>query len=106
MDRIQATIGDAHQEYGHTTKPNGSRPQLLVQGQKDEFTTIVTRIIDRAVAAKAVRSDLTIADFPLLTGGIMSTMYVKPAGNDHWHRHLETLLTGIRTPTERCGIAK
>jgi len=30
-----------------------------------EFRTIVSRIIDRAIVAEAVRADLTAADFPL-----------------------------------------
>lgn len=57
-----------------------------------------TRIIDRAVASGQVRNDLTLADFPLLTSGIMATMYYKPGGNSDWRRHLELALDGIRIP--------
>lgn len=64
--------------------------------EKAEFAEIVTRIIDRAVAAGQVRADLTCADFPVLTCGIMSTMYFKPGGNSDWRRHLQLALEGIR----------
>jgi AcrR family transcriptional regulator len=65
--------------------------------QKAEFRAVVTRIIDRAIAARAVRADLTVADFPLLICGIMSTMYYKPAGTEgDWRRHLDLVLGGVR----------
>lgn len=67
-----------------------------LQQQKTEFGEIVTRIIARAVAAGAVRGDLTYADFPLLTRGVMSTMYFKIAGSPDWRRHLELTLNGVR----------
>jgi AcrR family transcriptional regulator len=72
-----------------------------VQAQKAEFAAIVARIIDRAVASGHVRSDLTFADFPLLTCGVMSTMYFKPGGNADWRRHLELALNGICTAVSR-----
>lgn len=72
-----------------------------VEQQKAEFAEIVTRIIQRAVASGEVRGDLTLADFPLLTCGVMSTMYFKPGGNSDWRRHLELLLDGIRTSGSR-----
>lgn len=68
-----------------------------LEPQKAEFAEIVTRVIERAVAFGAVRDDLTLADFPLLTSGAISTMYFKPGGNDDWRRHLELTLDGIRT---------
>lgn len=72
-----------------------------VEQQKAEFAEIVARIIDRAVASGEVRGDLTSADFPLLTCGVMSTMYFKPAGNSDWRRHLELALDGIRIPHDK-----
>ena len=68
-----------------------------VTGDKAELRTIVTRIIGRAVAAGAVRPDLTFADFPPLACGVISTMYFKPGGNPDWRRHLQLVLDGIRT---------
>lgn len=68
-----------------------------LEQEKAEFSKIVTRIIDRAVVSGAVRGDLTFADFPLLTCGIMSTMYFKPGGNSDWRRHLELVLDGIHS---------
>jgi AcrR family transcriptional regulator len=65
--------------------------------QKAEFAEIVTRIIERAVAAGDVRDDLAYADFPLITNGVMATMYFKPSGNDDWRRHLELVLDRVRT---------
>ena len=67
-----------------------------VKQEKAEFADAVTRVIERAVAAGAVRPDLTYADFPLLTRGVMSTMYFKPTGNSDWRRHLELTLEGVR----------
>jgi AcrR family transcriptional regulator len=72
-----------------------------VTQQKAEFTEIVARIIDRAVTSGDVRSDLTVADFPMLTCGIMATMYFKPGGNSDWRRHLELAIDGIRAPANR-----
>ncbi len=68
-----------------------------IEKQKAEFAEIVARVIDRAAAAGAVRGDLTIADFPLLTCGAMSTMYFQPGGNSDWRRHLELMLEGLRS---------
>jgi AcrR family transcriptional regulator len=65
--------------------------------QKAEFAEIVTRIIERAVAAGEVRDDLSYPDFPLITNGVMATMYFKPSGNDDWRRHLELVLDRVRT---------
>jgi AcrR family transcriptional regulator len=67
-----------------------------IRQQKAEFTEIVSRIIGRALAAGAVRSDLTPADFPLLARGVMATMYFKSAGKSDWRRHLELTLQGVR----------
>lgn len=62
--------------------------------EKSEFSDSVRRIIDRAVSAGAVREDLTFDDFPMLTTGVMATMYFKPGKNPDWRRHLELLLRG------------
>jgi hypothetical protein len=67
-----------------------------IREEKAEFGDAVSRIIERAVAAGAVRGDLTYADFILLSRGVMSTMYFKPAGNSDWRRHLELALAGVR----------
>jgi AcrR family transcriptional regulator len=72
-----------------------------VEQQKAEFAEVVSRIIDRAVAAGQVRDDLTFADFPILACGIMSTMYFKPSRNSDWRRHLELVLDGIRPRPSR-----
>ncbi len=67
-----------------------------VQEQKDELAVIVTRIIDRAVRAGAVRDDLTYDDFPALTCAVMSVMYFKPGDRPDWRRCLEFALAGVR----------
>jgi AcrR family transcriptional regulator len=65
--------------------------------EKAEFRAIVTRIMDRAIAAGALRADLTIADFPLIACGILSVMYYKPGGDDEgWRRYLDLVLDGLR----------
>jgi AcrR family transcriptional regulator len=69
-----------------------------VAEQKAQLAATVTRIIERAVAAGAVRDDLTYSDFPLITNGVMATMYFRPSGNDDWRRHLELVLDRVRTP--------
>jgi AcrR family transcriptional regulator len=68
-----------------------------VRQQKAEFAEIVTRILDRAVAAGRVRADFTFADFIVLASGVISTMYFKPGGNPDWRRHLQIALDGVRT---------
>jgi AcrR family transcriptional regulator len=67
-----------------------------VVAQKAEFAEIVSRIIARAVAAGDVRADLRYADFPLITNGVMATMYFRPNGNNDWRRHLELVLDRVR----------
>jgi len=68
-----------------------------VAQQKAEFAAVVTRIIERAVAAGELRGDLRYADFPLITNGVMATMYFRPNGNNDWRRHLELVLDRVRT---------
>lgn len=66
-----------------------------IEEEKAAFAEIAARIIDRAVAAKAVRSDFSFADFPMLMCGITSTMYYTPGGA-HWQRHMDLILAGLR----------
>ena len=67
-----------------------------VKEQKAAFAAVVTRIVGRAVAAGVVRGDLTWDDFPVLTNGVMATMYFRPGNNPDWRRHLELVLGGVR----------
>jgi AcrR family transcriptional regulator len=69
-----------------------------VEQEKIEFAEIVARIIDRAVAAGRLRSDLTVADFHQLTCGVISSMYFTRGGRSDWRRHLDLALTGIHPP--------
>lgn len=96
---LEAADGDA--SFQLALMGSGDLEWEGVQQQKAEFAEIVTRIIERAVASGAVRGDLTYADFPLLTRGVMSTMYFKPAGKFGWRRHLQLTLDGIRTTAPR-----
>jgi AcrR family transcriptional regulator len=76
-----------------------------VVAQKAEFAEIVTRIIERAVAAGDVRRDLAYTDFPLITNGVMATMYFRPSGNNDWRRHLDLVLDRVRIPAaDRSGL--
>jgi AcrR family transcriptional regulator len=70
------------------------------EAEKAEFRAIVGRIIERAVASGQVRPDLTADDFPMISCGVMSTMYFKPSASD-WRRHLELALDGVRTSGSR-----
>lgn len=81
----------------------GQRPWGGLEEPKTEFRAIVTRIIERAIAAGAVRDDLTFADFPVLATGLMSTLYFKPSASGDWRRHLDLLLDGVRArrPSEQ-----
>jgi AcrR family transcriptional regulator len=67
-----------------------------IADQKTRFRAAVTRIIERAVAAGAVRADLTFADFPLIACGVMASMYFQPGGNANWRRLLDLVLAGLR----------
>ncbi len=66
-----------------------------IEEEKAVFAEVVTRIIERAVAAGSVREDFTFGDFPMIMCGITSTMYFEP-GSASWKRHLELVLDGIR----------
>ena len=68
-----------------------------IEQEKAALTDVVARVIERAVAAGAVRCDLTVDDYPMLMCGITSTMYYKP-GSANWRRHLELVLEGLRPP--------
>jgi AcrR family transcriptional regulator len=63
-----------------------------IAGQKAEFGEVAERILGRAVAAGAVRSDLTFTDFILITRGVMVNM----TPGDDWRRQLTLTLEGIR----------
>ena len=39
-------------------------------------------------------ANLTYLGFPVMTCGVMSTMYFQPGGNADWQRHLALLLEG------------
>ncbi len=66
-----------------------------IEQEKEALAEVVSRVIERAVAAGVVREDLTVEDFPMLMCGITSTMYYQP-GRADWRRHLELVLTGVR----------
>jgi AcrR family transcriptional regulator len=91
---LEAADGDA--AFQLALMGSGNLEWSGVGQQKTEFTAIVTRVIDRAVAAGRVRDDLTFADFRVLTRGVIATMYFKDAGSADWRRHLELALGGIR----------
>jgi AcrR family transcriptional regulator len=65
--------------------------------EKAAFRKIIARIIRRGVDSGQLRGDLTVEDFPVISCGIMSTMYFKPSKAD-WRRHLELVLNGLRAP--------
>ena len=92
---LESAVGDAGLQLA-LLGSGGGQPDGA-PAKKGEFRTIVSRIIDRAIAAGTVRADLTVADFPIIICGIMSTMYYKPGGTeDDWRRHLALVLDGIR----------
>ena len=92
---LEAAEGDA--SFQLALMDSGDVEWEGIRQEKAEFAEVVSRVIDRAVAAGAVRSDLSYADFPLLARGVMSTMYFKTAGNSDWRRHLELTLQGVCT---------
>jgi hypothetical protein len=63
--------------------------------QKAEFANIAQRILERAVEAGHVRSDLSFNDFVLITRGAMANMN---PDDDDWQRHVALMLEGVRTP--------
>jgi AcrR family transcriptional regulator len=68
-----------------------------IEQQKDALREVVTRVIDRAVAAGVVREDFAFDDFAMIMCGVTSTMYYQP-GSANWRRHLELVLAGVRAP--------
>jgi AcrR family transcriptional regulator len=91
---LEAADGDASFQLAlmGTNRPEWT----YIKQQKAEFTEVVKRIIERAVAAGRIRADLTVADFAVLANGVISTMYFQPGGNADWRRHLRLLLEGVR----------
>jgi AcrR family transcriptional regulator len=68
-----------------------------IEQEKAAVAEVVTRVIDRGIAAGVVREDFTFDDFPMLMCGITSTMYYQP-GSANWRRHLEIILHGVCAP--------
>jgi AcrR family transcriptional regulator len=68
-----------------------------IEEQKAVLAAVLTRIIQRAADAGAVREDFTFEDFGMVMCGITSTMYYKPGSAD-WRRHLAILVDGLRPP--------
>ena len=66
-----------------------------IEQEKAAVAEVVTRVIERGIAAGVVREDFTFDDFPMLMCGITSTMYYQP-GSANWRRHLELVLAGLR----------
>ena len=91
---LEAAEGDA--SFQLALMGSGDVEWQGISEEKAEFGDAVSRVIGRAVAAGAVRGDLTYPDFILLSRGVMSTMYFKPTGNSDWRRHLELTLAGLR----------
>jgi AcrR family transcriptional regulator len=65
-----------------------------IAAAKTDFSTIVERIVRRAVDAGCLRADFRADDFVLITRGAMATM----TDTGDWRRHLTLLLEGIRGP--------
>jgi AcrR family transcriptional regulator len=102
---LEAAEGDASFQLALL---GSSQPDWAdLRQEKAEFRAVVTRIIDRAVAAGRVRADLTFADFPLIACGVMSTMHFKPGSNADWRRHLRLTLDGVLRypPDQATGFA-
>jgi AcrR family transcriptional regulator len=77
-----------------------------IEEQKAALEEVVTRIISRAIAAGAIRGDLTFGDFGMIMCGITATMYYQ-SGSANWRRHLELMLAGVCAPArelERQGV--
>ncbi|KAA9159058.1 TetR/AcrR family transcriptional regulator [Amycolatopsis acidicola] len=91
---LEAAEGDS--AFQRALLGSDERPWGGIDDQKAEIRESVARIIDRAIAADAVRDDLTVADFPVLVTALMSTMYFRPSRTADWRRHLALQLDGIR----------
>ncbi len=65
-----------------------------IEQEKAAVAEVVTRVIDRGIAAGVVREDFAFDDFTMLMCGITSTMYYQP-GSANWRRHLELVLAGL-----------
>ncbi|WP_433060551.1 TetR/AcrR family transcriptional regulator [Dactylosporangium sp. CS-033363] len=89
---LESAEGDAAFQLAVLDSGRGGLQKAPV-AHKGEFRAILGRIIERAIAAGAVRADLTVADFPVIAGGVMATMYYQPGD---WRRHLDLVLDGIR----------
>ncbi len=63
-----------------------------IADEKDAFSAIVNRIVERAVNAGRLRPDFRGEDFILITRGAMANM----TSTGDWHRHIALLLDGIR----------
>ncbi len=68
-----------------------------IEEQKAVLASVLTRVIQRAIDAGAVRDDFTFEDFGMVMCGITSTMYYKPGSAD-WRRHLAIVLHGAYAP--------
>jgi AcrR family transcriptional regulator len=73
-----------------------------IEEDKRAVNAIVSRIIDRAQKAGAVRADLRFEDYGMLMCATTATMYFLH-DNGVWRRHLEILLDGLRSQSRVAG---
>jgi len=90
---LEAAEGDAAFRYAILGPEKKDWSQIAEQ--KAQFADIARPILQRAVDAGYLRSDLTFADFVLITRGAMANMN---PGDDDWRRQLTLTLEGIRAP--------
>ena len=66
--------------------------------EKAELIATMSRLIERAQAAGAVREDLRVDDIPVIMCGVLSSMNAMSVGGEPgpWERHLSIILDGLR----------
>jgi AcrR family transcriptional regulator len=89
---LEAAERDAAFRYA-ILGPEPTRWEQIAEA-KEAFAAIAGRILERAVAAGRLRSDLRFGDFVLITRGAMANMNPE---DDDWRRHLALMLDGIRS---------
>ncbi|MCW2781944.1 MAG: TetR family transcriptional regulator [Marmoricola sp.] len=66
-----------------------------IDEDKSALNAILSRIIERAQAAGAVRADLGVEDYGMMMCGTTATMYFMH-GEHGWQRHLDLVLAGLK----------
>lgn len=87
----QMMADDAHMRQARLRFPDSAWEHA--EPQNSTVDELGDRLIRRAQAAGALRADFSVADMPMIMGGLCASIGIPGAD---WRRHVDILLAGLR----------